>query len=123
MRRKKIAFWLFWQCLGVGLTVAISQTTAAIGFPLFIIALIPLRWKILPIWFSSQELAVLDAPTADSAVVLASLGGKPLESENEKGGNQGSEDTLDEISHQDARRRVAQPREAGPEEGGHWREA
>ena len=57
--------------------VAISQTIAAIGFPVLIIALIPLRWLCFPKWFSAKELNVLDALTADNEVVLASLGGKP----------------------------------------------
>lgn len=48
-----------------------------LGFPVLIIALIPLRWKILPMMFKAKELRVLDAPTADNDVVLASLGGKP----------------------------------------------
>ena len=47
------------------------------GFPVLIIALIPLRWIILPKIFSAKELSVMDAPTADNAIVLASLGGMP----------------------------------------------
>ncbi len=77
LRRSKIGLYLFWQALGVLSTVAISQTIAAIGFPILIIALIPLRWKILPKMFTVKELSVLDALTADNEVVLASLGGKP----------------------------------------------
>ena len=65
------------QAFGIASTVAISQTIAAIGFPVLITALIPLRWMILPRWFTIQELKILDAPTADNDVVLASLGGKP----------------------------------------------
>lgn len=41
------------------------------------ICLIPLRWKVLPKLFTPKEFGVLDAPTADNDVVLASLGGKP----------------------------------------------
>ena len=48
-----------------------------LGFPVLIIALIPLRWKILPKMFTAKELRVMDAPTADSETVLASMGGKP----------------------------------------------
>lgn len=77
IRRSKIGLFLFWQALGVLSTVAISQTIAAIGFPVLIIALIPLRWKLFPIIFTTKELNVLDALTADNEVVLASLGGKP----------------------------------------------
>ena len=48
------------------------------------LCLIPLRWKILPKLFTSKEFLVLDAPTADNDVVLASLGGKPRIPEDEK---------------------------------------
>ncbi|KAL8787079.1 MAG: hypothetical protein Q9213_002421 [Squamulea squamosa] len=77
VRRSKIGLYLFWQALGVLSSVAISQTIAAIGFPVLIIALIPLRWKLLPKMFTAKELDVLDALTADNEVVLASLGGAP----------------------------------------------
>ncbi|KAF7502369.1 hypothetical protein GJ744_005990 [Endocarpon pusillum] len=77
VRRSKIGLFLFRQILGVAATVAISQTIAAIGFPVPIIALIPLRWKLLPKMFTTKEMSVLDALTADNEVVLASLGGKP----------------------------------------------
>lgn len=75
--RSRIAFYLFWQILGITITVGMSQTIAAIGFPVLITALIPLRWKILPMMFTAEELRIMDAPTADNDVVLASLGGKP----------------------------------------------
>ncbi|MCJ1445027.1 MAG: hypothetical protein MMC23_005532 [Stictis urceolatum] len=75
--REKIVHYVAWQALGIATTVAISQTIAAIGFPVLIIAPIPLRWMILPRWFTIQELRILDAPTADNDVVLASLSGKP----------------------------------------------
>lgn len=41
------------------------------------LALIPFRWKILPKVFTAKEFRIMDAPTADNEVVLASLGGKP----------------------------------------------
>ena len=75
--KSRIAFYLFWQILGITITVGMSQTIAAIGFPVLITALIPLRWKILPMMFTAEELRIMDAPTADNDVVLASLGGKP----------------------------------------------
>ena len=46
-------------------------------------ALIPLRWKILPKIFTPKEFHVMDAPTANNTVVLASLGGKPRVPEDE----------------------------------------
>jgi hypothetical protein len=65
------------QIFGVACTVAISQTIAAIGFPVLIIALIPLRTFLMPRWFSEHELSVLDALTADNPTVLVSFGGTP----------------------------------------------
>ncbi|GAB7350870.1 hypothetical protein MBLNU459_g1391t4 [Dothideomycetes sp. NU459] len=76
--RKKIMLFLLLQILGVGFSVAISQTIGAIGFPVIIISLIPLRWVVMPHLFTRRELAVMDALTADSDVVLSSLGGKPV---------------------------------------------
>ncbi|KIW99993.1 uncharacterized protein Z518_10921 [Rhinocladiella mackenziei CBS 650.93] len=75
--RRQIGHYLFWQLLGFASTVAISQTIAAIGFPVLIVALIPLRWKVLPHLFTRHELEVMDCLTATGDVVLASLGGKP----------------------------------------------
>jgi hypothetical protein len=63
--------------LGIAATVAISQTIAAIGFPVLIIALIPLRVVLMPRWFTNRELCVLDSLTAHHEEVLASLGGRP----------------------------------------------
>ena len=77
VRTKKILLYLLFQGLGIATTVAISQTIAAIGFPVLIIALIPLRWLYLPHLFTAEELRILDAPTATGEVVLASLGGRP----------------------------------------------
>lgn len=93
---KKILLYVFCQAFGIAATVAISQTIAAIGeqerwapppiaradgcllgFPVLIISLIPLRWNILPRFFTPQELHILDHLTADSDIILASMGGKP----------------------------------------------
>ncbi|KAJ9626555.1 hypothetical protein H2203_004188 [Taxawa tesnikishii (nom. ined.)] len=109
VRKRRIVLFILLQILGVGFSVAISQTIGAIGFPVIIIALIPLRWVIMPRMFTRKELAVMDALTADSGVVLASLGGKPempeVRLEREKGINRsndgeeagGSSDTLEDI--------------------------
>lgn len=75
--RRQIWHYLFWQFLGFATSIAISQTIAAIGFPILITGLIPLRWKLLPRLFTRHELEVLDCLTATSDVVLVSLGGKP----------------------------------------------
>ncbi|KAI4232660.1 MAG: hypothetical protein L6R40_007332 [Gallowayella cf. fulva] len=103
--RSKIGLYLFWQALGVLSSVAISQTIAAIGFPVLIIALIPLRWLLLPKMFSVKDLTVLDALTADNAVVLASLGGKPEMPEQKR---EGLDDKIEEGQATEAiRQRVA----------------
>lgn len=77
--------------------------------------------------FTAKELRVLDAPTADSDVVLASLGGKPRmpknidedEAESESPGTiQGSSD---DVAASAAERGV--PREGLTERAGAWKEA
>ena len=77
VRRRKILLWISCQVFGVASCVAISQTIAAIGFPVLIIALIPWRVWIIPKWFSQEELDVLDDLTANNKAVLASFGGRP----------------------------------------------
>lgn len=44
---------------------------------MIMIALIPFRWRILPKIFIAKEFRIMDAPTANNSIVLASLGGKP----------------------------------------------
>jgi hypothetical protein len=75
IRRRK-AIWIFVaiQLVGFGLTFAITQTIAAVGFPVVIFALVPVRTWILPRYFTAKELAVLDAPTA-SPFTMISVGG------------------------------------------------
>ena len=77
LSKKRILFYTSFQVIGVAISIAISQTIAAIGFPVIITALIPLRWVILPRIFTEHELMVLDSPTADADVVLCSMGGQP----------------------------------------------
>ena len=101
VRRRKVFLFVFIQWLFFAMTFAISETigqypynirpdvemiglvltciclfplTAAIGFPVIIIALIPLRYYFGPKWFTPTELAILDAPTANSAAVMVSIG-------------------------------------------------
>ncbi|KAF3020289.1 hypothetical protein E8E14_013347 [Neopestalotiopsis sp. 37M] len=73
--RRKIWLFIGLQALGVAATVAISQTIAAIGFPVLIIFLIPLRTHLMPKWFTLRELEVMDDFTCTNEQVLASLGG------------------------------------------------
>jgi hypothetical protein len=77
LTKSRIFYYTMFQVVGVAISVAISQTIGAIGFPVIIVSLIPLRWCILPRIFTEHELLVLDAPTADSDTVLCSLGGQP----------------------------------------------
>ncbi|RKF71239.1 putative transporter [Golovinomyces cichoracearum] len=74
IRRSAIAKFVTIQVIGFGATFAITQTVAAVGFPVIIFLLIPLRTLILPTWFSSEELSYLDGPTA-SPFTMISVGG------------------------------------------------
>ncbi len=77
IRRSKIALFVGIQWLFAAMTIGISQTIAGIGFPVIITLLIPVRYFLVPKWFSPLELKILDAPTADGDGVLASLGHEP----------------------------------------------
>ncbi|RDW70198.1 hypothetical protein BP5796_08595 [Coleophoma crateriformis] len=78
MRRiqRREAIWIFIaiQLFGFGATFAITQTIAAVGFPIIILLLIPFRTFVLPTWFTQEELSLLDAPTA-SPFTMISVGG------------------------------------------------
>ena len=99
MRRRKILLFIGLQMAGVASCVAVSHTLAAIGFPVLIILLIPLRIFLVPKWFSLHELQVMDEFTATSAVVLASLGGKPALPEHSKEEDWGLERREEEERH------------------------
>lgn len=73
--RRRAAVWWFvaLELVGFGATFAITQTVAAIGFPVFILALIPVRALLLPRLFSPDELGLLDGPTA-SPFTLEGIG-------------------------------------------------
>ncbi|CAO2648659.1 Nn.00g079260.m01.CDS01 [Neocucurbitaria sp. VM-36] len=71
--------WVIWafvalELVGFGATFAITQTIAAIGFPVFIFLYIPMRTWLMPRLFTAQELGILDAPTA-SPFTMESVGG------------------------------------------------
>ncbi|KAI0434561.1 HCO3 transporter family-domain-containing protein [Xylaria sp. FL1042] len=74
--RRRGAVWAFVliELVGFGATFAITQTIAAVGFPVFIFALIPVRALVMPRFFTAHELGVLDAPTA-SPFTMESAGG------------------------------------------------
>lgn len=73
-RRRAVWAFIAIQLFGFGATFAITQTIAAIGFPIIILALIPVRTFLMPKWFRPEELNALDAPTA-GAFVMESVGG------------------------------------------------
>lgn len=88
--------WPIWGFVAVelvafGATFAITQTVAAVGFPVFILLLIPVRAWLLPRVFTTEELGVLDAPTA-SPFTMESVGG-----------NYGEESKLSDSSDPSAR--------------------
>ena len=74
--QRKQAIWAFvaLELIGFGATFAITQTIAAIGFPIIILLLIPARTFLLPKYFTLEELQLLDAPTA-SPFTMESVGG------------------------------------------------
>lgn len=80
---RRLAVWVFvaLELIGFGATFAISQTIAAIGFPVIILLLIPVRTWLMPKWFRDEELKALDAPTA-GPFVMESVGGAYGESES-----------------------------------------
>lgn len=73
---RRLAIWIFVgiQIIGFGATFAITQTIAAVGFPIIILLLIPFRAFVLPKWFTQEELGLLDQPTA-SPFTMISVGG------------------------------------------------
>ncbi|KAJ4310461.1 hypothetical protein N0V94_008432 [Neodidymelliopsis sp. IMI 364377] len=81
--------WVLWafvglELIGFGATFAITQTIAAIGFPVFILLYIPLRSFLMPRFFTRKELEVLDQPTA-SPFTMVSVGGNHGEVDEEGG--------------------------------------
>ena len=74
--QRKQAIWYFvaLELIGFGATFAITQTIAAIGFPIIILLLIPVRTFLLPKYFTKEELSLLDAPTA-SPFTMENVGG------------------------------------------------
>ncbi|KAJ6584664.1 HCO3 transporter family-domain-containing protein [Mycena capillaripes] len=75
VRKSRILLFVGVQLLGFGATFAITQTIAAIGFPIVIMLLIPLRVLVVPrLSFTPEELAILDGPAA-SPFTMESVGG------------------------------------------------
>lgn len=88
---RRSAIWAFvvLELVGFGATFAITQTIAAIGFPVIILFLIPVRSFLLPLWFRPEELATLDAPTA-SPFTMESVGGTYGHVESDENSTQAS---------------------------------
>lgn len=76
LSRWKIFRYMLIMLLGFAVLFAISQTIAAIGFPILVLLLVPIRILILPKVFTAEELTVLDSPVA-SSLPLDSIGGLP----------------------------------------------
>ncbi|KAJ7043835.1 HCO3 transporter family-domain-containing protein [Mycena alexandri] len=75
VRKSRILLFVAVQLVGFGATFAITQTIAAIGFPVIIMLLIPLRVLVVPrLPFTPEELAILDGPAA-SSFTMESVGG------------------------------------------------
>ncbi|RYO85992.1 hypothetical protein DL764_009077 [Monosporascus ibericus] len=106
VRRRKILLYISIQMVTVTTCVAISHTIAAIGFPVIIMLLMPMRILVLPRWFRLEELQVLDDFTATNKMVLASLGGKPALPEHSKEEDWGLERQRSEKRHGVPRQRA-----------------
>lgn len=91
IRKRKIWLYIGIQFFAVAACVAISHTLAAVGFPVLILLLVPLRILVVPRWFKLKELQILDEFTMTNKMVLASLGGKPALPENSKAEDWGLE--------------------------------
>ncbi|KAG2365145.1 HCO3 transporter family-domain-containing protein [Suillus spraguei] len=63
------------QLVAFGATFVVTQSIAAIGFPIIILLLVPLRTYVIPrLPFTQEELSILDGPTA-SPFTMESVGG------------------------------------------------
>ncbi|KAG7451433.1 uncharacterized protein BT62DRAFT_1071998 [Guyanagaster necrorhizus] len=75
VRKSRILMFIVIQLGSFGATFAITQTVAAIGFPVIIMLLIPLRTLVMSrLSFTNEELAILDGSTA-SPFTMESVGG------------------------------------------------
>ncbi|KAI0930817.1 hypothetical protein AcV7_004899 [Taiwanofungus camphoratus] len=75
VRKSRILLFVAVQLAGFGATMAVTQTIAAIGFPVIILLLVPLRTLVIPrLPFTEEELSILDGPTA-SPFTMESVGG------------------------------------------------
>jgi boron transporter len=73
-RQRAIWGFVILEVVGFACILAVTQTIAAVGVPVMILSLIPVRSFLLPMVFTPEELAVLDEPTA-SPFTMESVGG------------------------------------------------
>ncbi|KAG1763040.1 HCO3 transporter family-domain-containing protein [Suillus occidentalis] len=75
VRKSRISMFVAIQLVAFGATFAVTQSVAAIGFPVIILLLVPLRTYVIPqLPFTQEELSILDGPTA-SPFTMESVGG------------------------------------------------
>jgi len=75
VRKSRLLLFIAVQLVAFGATFAITQTIAAIGFPVIILLLVPIRTMLVPhLPFTPEEIAILDGPTA-SPFTMESVGG------------------------------------------------
>jgi len=76
VRKSRIIIFTLVELIGFGATFAITQTIAAIGFPIIIMLLVPVRYFIVPrLGFTHQELNILDGSVA-SPFTMESVEGR-----------------------------------------------
>ncbi|KAL2760717.1 hypothetical protein ACRALDRAFT_1038333 [Sodiomyces alcalophilus JCM 7366] len=97
-RRRAIWAFVAIELLAFGATFAITQTIAAVGFPVFIMLLIPIRALLLPHWFTAHELGALDAPTA-SPFIMENVGGGAFGGPSSADDGHGASDGEGELRH------------------------
>ena len=94
--QRRGAIWAFvaLQLAFFGAAIAVTQTVAAIGFPIVLLAPIPFRAVVMPRLFQLEELEVLDAPTASPFTMESVAGsyrrGDGLSGSSGPGDNDGS---------------------------------
>ncbi|EIN11935.1 hypothetical protein PUNSTDRAFT_83796 [Punctularia strigosozonata HHB-11173 SS5] len=75
VRKSRVLLFVVAQLIGFGAAFAITQTQAAIGFPIVVFLLVPVRTYLIPrLPLTPEELATLDGPTASSFTMM-SVGG------------------------------------------------
>lgn len=75
VRKSRLLMFVAIQLVAFGATFVVTQSIAAIGFPIIILLLVPLRTYVIPrLPFTQEELSILDGPTA-SPFTMESVGG------------------------------------------------